>query len=169
MISRDARFLRFCIVRLCAIVMTNVLRRASGASLSIICCPSDWAELRFLLSMSSTTHVSKVLLEINDRFEYGAKHSPPGVRLGKSKGSYASKPEHPEILIPMVKLYPNEEFSTATLMIFDVDSNYVNPRFWIGVQMWTRASISDNILESWETSFCLKSSFIESLGVEYFS
>ena len=31
----------------------------------------------------------------------------------------------------IVKSYSNEEFSIHIIMIFDVDSNYVHPRFWI--------------------------------------
>ena len=33
-----------------------------------------------------------------------------------------------EIKFPMVKSYPNEEFSVSITMIFDVDSNCVHPR-----------------------------------------
>ena len=59
----------------------------------------------------------------------GAKHSPPGDKFQKSEGPPASGPGPSEIQISKVKSYPNEEFSTATLMIFNIDSNYVHFRF----------------------------------------
>ena len=59
----------------------------------------------------------------------------------------ASRPIPSEIQISKIKLYPNEEFSTATLMISNVDSNCVHPRFQFRVYMWARVNISDEILK----------------------
>ena len=58
----------------------------------------------------------------------GAKHSPPGVKIVKSEGPHARGPRPSEIKISKIKSYPNEEFSTATLTIFNADSNCVHPR-----------------------------------------
>ena len=59
----------------------------------------------------------------------GAKHSPPGDKFQKSGGPPASGPGPSEIQISNAKSYPNEEFSTATLMIFNVYSDCVHLMF----------------------------------------
>ena len=74
----------------------------------------------------------------------GAKHSPPRDKFQKSGGPRARGPKPSEMQISEIKLYPNEEFSTATLMIFNVDSNCVHPRFQFRVYMWARVNISEN-------------------------
>ena len=81
---------------------------------------------------------------------YGAKHSPPGDKFQKSRHPRARGPRPSEIQISKVKLYPNEEFSTATLMIFNVDSNCVHPRFWIRPQMPSIRTILSKSWKSWE-------------------
>ena len=59
----------------------------------------------------------------------GAKHSPPGHKFQKSRCPHASGPRPSEIRISEIKSYPNDVFSIPTLMIFNVDSNCVHPRF----------------------------------------
>ena len=71
------------------------------------------------------------------------------VRPGESTLRHppVSGPGPSEIQISKIKLYRNEEFSIATLMICNVDSNCVHIRFQIRVHMWARVNISDEILE----------------------
>ena len=87
----------------------------------------------------------------------GGKHSPPGEIIGESEGPPVSGPGSSEsymvrsILLQgtsfrnhgssrkwgrdcIVKWFPIEQFSTFSIMIFDVDSNCVNPRSWITAQ-----------------------------------
>ena len=58
----------------------------------------------------------------------GANHSPPGDKFQKSGDPHATAGNPSEIKIPMIKLHPNEAFSISIKMIFDVDSNCVQPR-----------------------------------------
>ena len=59
----------------------------------------------------------------------GAKHSPPGGKFQKSGGPHASGGVTPFHNVSLVNSNPNDEFSIQTMMIFDVDSNCVHPRF----------------------------------------
>ena len=58
---------------------------------------------------------------------HGAKHSPPGDKFQTSGGPRARGPRPSEMQISDIRLYPNEEFSTATLMIFNVDGAKHSP------------------------------------------
>ena len=78
---------------------------------------------------------------------HGAKHSPPGDIIGKSGGPHATGENPLELQISKVKFHLNEEFSILIIMIFNVDSNYVHPRFQFRVYMWVQVNISDKILE----------------------
>ena len=48
---------------------------------------------------------------------------------------------------PMVKLYANEKITTSTVIILDVDSNYVHPRLWVRPQMQKHSHHFKRILE----------------------
>ena len=60
---------------------------------------------------------------------HGAKHSPPGDKFQKAGGPRATGEQPSKIQISKVKLYPNEDLSTSTMMMFDVDSKFAHPRF----------------------------------------
>ena len=76
-----------------------------------------------------------------------------------SEGHQASEGDICFIKIPIVKSYQNKEFSILTLMMFDVDSNYIYLRFQF-------RAISDRILEMLKNKF-LMSSFMKSRGDRY--
>ena len=76
----------------------------------------------------------------------GAKHSPPGSKFHKSRHPPASGPGPSEIRISKVKSHPNEAFSIDTLIIFDVDSNCIHPRFWMWALMVDLSICSNRIL-----------------------
>ena len=65
----------------------------------------------------------------------GAKHSPPGDTFQKSQGPPANWERLIFTKFPIVKSYPNEEFSIPITMIFNVDSNCVDPRLWFRALM----------------------------------
>ena len=59
----------------------------------------------------------------------GAKHSPPGNTFHKSEGPSLGRLGSSEIKISEVNLYPDASLSILGVMIFDVDSKCVHPRF----------------------------------------
>ena len=86
----------------------------------------------------------------------GAKHSPPGHKLRKSKHPHASGRETPflfsfllsnRIQISKIKLYSNEAFSIRVL-IFDVDTSGSESERWGSISVTFVAEILRNVLIS---------------------
>ena len=52
-------------------------------------------------------------------------------QVSEIRGSSNSWGRDPFLQVPVVKMCPHQEFSIGITMMFDVNSDYVHPRFWI--------------------------------------